>query len=587
MFPRIDSNTKRNLVSQSAFSGLDISHNPSPYSLADCLNIASKYYPYITNRQPRNKYGNYNGFIQNMQSDGSLYYIYTDENGKYLSYNDNSIKISNNTSNQSFTARLPGKIFIMPEKKVYTINENKVDTISKICTYNGASALAKCKNEEHSYAVGLDTNFVAEADKNGIHSRKISGSTSFYYIDFAQNFNVGEILNIKMDVWFEPADYSVKYYELINKYKNGINLELKGITKTKHTTNNGEITEYTSLLFDENAINFEGYTEMFISSITVSRTVPDLLDVCAYNNRLWGVTKNAIHTSKLGNPAEWNDYSQDSYGTLPSACFSCEVDTSSDFTAICAYNGNILAFKEDCIHKVYGNQPDNYTIVTIDYPGVQKGAKNTLAVVNGALYYKGVNGIYEYTTGAPKLVSEALGSDIGTAEYASTDGINYYIVLTKDNKSVLYCFNTTYKTWSIESIEQSIEYMCNFENNIYMASGGLILTNDKTCILYEKDLNWHFKLKYDENTYNRKCYTKLKLNYELVRDSFFYMYVYYDNDFIKKYAFSDFTCDEFGQAFVPLPHRGCKNISIVFNGYGNFKLKNLTREFIILNEGGR
>ncbi len=587
MLPRIDTNSKKNLVSQSAFLGLDISQIPSPNSFKDCLNVTSKNYPYIANRPPRNKYGNYNGVIQNMESDGSLYYIYTDDSGKHLFYNGKTLKISDATANKSYTARLPGKLLIMPEKKLYHINTNVVENIAKSGSFNGNTALEKCRREASAYVTGFDNVFIAEADKYGIHSRMINGSPNFYYIDFGTDFKEGEILNIKMNVWFEPADYSVKYYELINKFKEGINLELKGLTKTKHKSDNGEITEYTSLLFDENAISFDGYEDMYISSITVSREVPDLTDVCSYNNRMWGVTKNAIRTSKLGDPAEWNDYSQDSYGTLPNACFSCEVDTASDFTAICAFNGNILAFKENCIHKVYGNQPDNYTIVTIDSPGVQKGAKNTLAIINGALYYKGINGIYEYTTGSPKLVSTALGTDIGTAEYASTDGINYYIVLKKYGKSTLYCFNPIYKTWNIESIEQTIDFMCNFENNLYIAGGGIVLTNDKTCELYEHDMNWHFKLKYDENTYNRKCYTKLKLSYELTKDSYFYMYVYYDNDLIKKYAFSDFTCDEFGQAFVPLPHRGCKNISVLFKGSGNFKLKNLTREFIILNEGGK
>ncbi len=587
MLPRIKTTSKKSTKSQSAFFGLDRSETPPSGSFSDCTNVTSKSYPFVSSRSPRYKKAEYNGSIQEMSADNNLYYIYTDENGKHLNYNSNSIKIADDTTAESFTAQIPGTVFIMPEKKLYHIEDNTLENLEKAKHFNGTTAYEKCSQQRPDLITGFDNGAVAEANRTGIHSLYIGTASPFYHIDFGTDFKVGEILNIKMKVWPEPADYTQEYYELVEKYEKGINLELKGITKTRHKISSEEITEYTSLLFDENSFTFEGYENLYIWDITIERTVPDLADVCAYNNRLWGVTKHSIHTSRLGDGGEWNDFSQDSYGTLPDACFTCEVDTRAEFTGICAYNGNILAFKENCIHKIYGDQPDNYTIVTIDAPGLEKGAKNTLITLNGALYYKGINGIYEYTSGMPRLISEPLGNIQYKAKYAASDGICYYIALEHDNVTKLYCYNPVYKTWHTEDLSTNTEYIYGYENSIYLAADGVILTTDKSCELYEYDVMWDFKLKFDENTYNRKCYTRLKLNYSLSKDAYFYVYIYYDNELVKKYAFSDFTPDENGQAFVPLPHRGCKDITIMFKGCSDFKLKNLTREFIVLNEGGK
>ncbi len=587
MLPQIKTTSKKYIKSQSAFTGLDRTEPQKTGSLNDCLNVSPKFYPYISSRDLRYEKLKYTGIINDLSADNSLYYIYNDESGKYLNYNGKDIKISEANENISYCAQISDSIFIMPEKMLYRIEDDKMEPLSKSAYFDGDSALEKCKKEYPSGVTGFDTIMVGYADKNGIHSKVIGDPAIFYYVDFGTKFNVGEVLHIKMYVKPYPSDYSKEYYNLIDKFEKGIDLELKGITKTTHEISGNTITEYTSLLFEENAIAFDGYEELLIRNITIERKVPELKDVCAYNNRLWGITDHSIHTSKLGNAGEWNDFSQDSYGTLPDACFTCSVDTNSNFTAICSYNGNILAFKENCIHKVYGDQPDNYTLVTIDCPGVEDGAKNTLLTLNGALYYKGVNGIYEYTTGMPSLISKPLGNFSYKAKFAATDGISYYIALEKDNDTKLYCYNPVYKTWHIEDLYQNTEFLYGYENNIYIATDGKILTSDKSSSVYEDEVSWNFKMKFDENTYNRKCYTKLKLNYSLNARAYFYVYVYYDGELIKKYAFSDFTHDENGQAFVPLTHRGCKDITIVFSGKGEFKLKNITREFIILNEGGK
>ena len=48
------------------------------------------------------------------------------------------------------------------------------------------------------------------------------------------------------------------------------------------------------------------YTET--GSLTVKRTVPDLLYVCENENRLWGCDKTTIYASKLGDIFNWNVY---------------------------------------------------------------------------------------------------------------------------------------------------------------------------------------------------------------------------------------------------------------------------------------
>ena len=167
--------------------------------------------------------------------------------------------------------------------------------------------------------------------------------------------------------------------------------------------------------------------------ITIERKMPNMDFIIESENRLWGCRYgtalngeivNEIYASKLGDFKNWNCFmgiSTDSY--------VASVGSDGQFTGAITHLGYPLFFKENCLHKVYGNYPANYQIQTTACRGVQKGSDRSLAIVNEVLYYKSYLGVCAYDGSLPQEVSSALGDIRYYNAVAGALGNKYYISL--------------------------------------------------------------------------------------------------------------------------------------------------------------
>ena len=80
------------------------------------------------------------------------------------------------------------------------------------------------------------------------------------------------------------------------------------------------------------------------------------------------------------------------------------------FTGAAACLGGVIFFKEDCLERVYPSASGAHQIVTVRCPGVKKGCGGSAALVEGTLFYVGVNGVYAFDGSMPACVSQPLGS---------------------------------------------------------------------------------------------------------------------------------------------------------------------------------
>ena len=178
-------------------------------------------------------------------------------------------------------------------------------------------------------------------------------------------------------------------------------------------------------------------------AITVERKMPKLDFVIESENRLWGCrygvanngeVVNEIYASKLGDFKNWNCFmgiSTDSYAA------SCGTD--GQFTGAITHLGYPLFFKENCVHKVYGNYPANFQIQTTTCRGVQKGCEKSLAIVNETLYYKARSGVCAYDGSLPAEMSYAMGDQRYKNAVAGAHGNKYYISM-QDDAGVYHVF---------------------------------------------------------------------------------------------------------------------------------------------------
>lgn len=220
------------------------------------------------------------------------------------------------------------------------------------------------------------------------------------------------------------------------------------------------------------------------NTLTLERKMPNLDFIIESENRLWGCrygtsldgsVVNEIYACKLGDFKNWNVFmglSSDSYVA------SCGTD--GQFTGAIAHLGYPLFFKEDCVHKVYGNFPSNFQIQTTACRGVQKGAGNSLAIVNERLYYKSRAGVCVYDGSLPAEISSAFGDDhftgldsnntdeLRNGAVAGSNRNRYYISMKSDldNNWHLFLYDAATGLWYREDNTRA-DAFCSCRGDLY------------------------------------------------------------------------------------------------------------------------
>lgn len=218
-----------------------------------------------------------------------------------------------------------------------------------------------------------------------------------------------------------------------------------------------------------------------IGAISVDRQMPSMDFVIESENRLWGCkygeanngeVVNEIYASKLGDFKNWNCFmglSTDSYAA------SCGTD--GQFTGAITHLGYPLFFKENCVHKVYGNYPANFQIQTTACRGVQKGCEKSLAIVNETLFYKARSGVCAYDGSLPVEVSYALGDMHYGRSVAGSHGNKYYISMQEaiSPEYSLFVYDIAKGMWHKEDNLQ-VDCFCSCRGELYAISNGEIIT---------------------------------------------------------------------------------------------------------------
>lgn len=323
--------------------------------------------------------------------------------------------------------------------------------------------------------------------------------------------------------------------------------------------------------------------------IKVERKVPDMDFICEHGNRIWGCSSknNEIYASKLGDPANFNSFmgiSTDSYAV--------SVGSDGVFTAATSYRGYILFFKENCVHKIYGQNPP-YTVTTSYIRGVQKGSHRSVVCLNETLYYKSVGGICAYEGGVPVCVSRALGDEYYYDAVAGSCFNRYYVCMSdKNDVRHLFVYDEDKALWAREDTIDIREFSRN-NCNLYfiMKDGdlnrlGLIdgenrygsFTGELKGFSEEKAFSWCAEsglwgLELPENKYYsnicvRACGTKgSKLNVWFEFDS--------SKNWVKQL---ETTFEKTGSLMVPFITPRCDHMRIKIQGTGDIKIYSISRK---------
>ena len=254
-------------------------------------------------------------------------------------------------------------------------------------------------------------------------------------------------------------------------FSEGDGVNISGILPTELSDLNASMVIWKK---DKDYIVVKGILDKVTSQeepVTVARKMPDMDFIVESQNRLWGckygITEdgkmvNEIYASKQGDFKNWNCYpgiSTDSYYV--------SVGTDGPFTGAINHLGYPIFFKENCMHKVYGNYPANYQVQTTTCRGVQKGCARSLAIVNEVVYYKSRSAVCAYDGSLPAEMSTALGDIAYHGAVAGTLGNKYYISMADANEEHhLFVYDSLRGMWHRED-NTDVKEFCSCRGDLY------------------------------------------------------------------------------------------------------------------------
>lgn len=465
--------TSRNMVD--AFRGYNHNLRIGDGEFFDMKNMTSDHYPVLSPRGKRGVYANPDS-PQGLIAKDTLCYV----DGTEFVMDEYRIEMGLSTRSEDCPKTLVSMgayVIILPDKKYINTKditdfgniEAEVQTTAPVsftlCRVDGTEYSAQSQAEEPAepehMALWVDTSTTP-------HTLKQWSETSGMWVTIATTYV--KIQSPGIGVPFEKYD--------------GISISgLSGSALTDNVT--GEVIEDTSelaaldgaaVIWDKSddyivIVGMLDITRTISDSITVSRQMPKMDFVVESENRLWGCrygvanngeVVNEIYASKLGDFKNWNCFM-----SLSTDSYAASVGTDGQFTGAITHLGYPLFFKENCVHKIYGNYPANFQIQTTSCRGVQKGSERSLAIVNEVLYYKAKHAVCAYDGSLPTEISTAMGEERYSAAVAGAHGNKYYISMKDaEDKYHLFVYDTAKGMWHKED-DLRADAFCSCRDEMY------------------------------------------------------------------------------------------------------------------------
>ncbi len=598
---------------QFSFGGLKHSEGAKDGAIYDLENMALDESPSLTVRKKRQKLSfDMEGTVYGIGSGEKLFWASESLGKTTYFYYDGEEKFPLSATEKTF-AVINKYVCIFPDKMYYSLlAEDAINLKGDIVLYDTLSLLNKAMATDESikdgdvFAVGVTEPYSffqynsqgkwenATTENHAIQTRWI------YLMDSWGNLEeTRTILADEYDTTTTRASYTsgkknfegvetpyiALYYRNTNESaKENILSWLRvgdtfAIKKVKDT--NGEvITEYAKLIgkeFEESFTAGNPYliyyldreislSETSYSKVTIERTVPDLKFAFGYNNRLWGVEKDKIYASSLGDPFNFTDYS-----LLASSAWTVGVASFGEFTGGIAYNGYPTFFKEDSIIRVSGDYPSQYsTFETADIPGVLKGCGKSLAITNGYLYYLSPEGVCAYSGSYPTLIGEDIGEVL--VKGVSGAGSDKYFLEAENAKGdkALYVYDTRHRAWTKEDSFGASGFTDMGRDLYAVAEDGIyLLDSEKDMGDAEADFEsfTEFAPIYDGSLSN-KGVSKLHISLSVYSGARVSVSVSYDGgEWIKV---SDIAATKRKNVNIPLTLRRCGTYRLKIEGKGSY-----------------
>lgn len=540
----------------------------------DMKNLTSSDYPVLSPRPHRGIYASPNN-PQGMIEKDALCYV----DGTDFVINEYHINMGLSTKEEDCPKTLISMgayVIIMPDKKyINTKDYSDRGNIEATLETSGETTFELCKIDGSAYKntqaqdtapenpkdmdLWLDTSSVPHSLKqySTINSMWISIATTYIKITFtgvsALPFNTGDGITIS---GIENKDLSDLNNTMVVQEVGTDYIVVIGILKKKIT-----ITE----------------------KISIKRLMPEMDFIIESENRLWGCrygtdvngnVVNEIYASKLGDFKNWN-----TFASISTDSYVATVGTDGQFTGAITHLGYPIFFKENCMHKVYGNYPANYQIQTTHCRGVQKDCSKSLAIVNEVLYYKSRSAVCVYDGSLPVEISSALGDMTYTNAVAGTIRNKYYISMADAHGDYhLFVYDTKRGLWHKEDNTHVTDF-CTCRGELYYIESGS--TTIKTILgsgtTDTSNISWMAESGViGTNLPDKKYISRLDVRMKLTVGTRVYFYIEYDSCGKWEHLFT-MTGIKLQSFPISIRPRRCDHMRIRIEGDGEAKIYSICK----------
>lgn len=535
----------------------------------DMKNLTSADYPVLS---PRSKRGIYEvpNKPQGMVAKDSLCYV----DGSEFVINGYRIDMRLTTDDKAKTLISMGAyVIIMPDKKyINTTNLSDYGSIEASVTTTSAVTFELCKLDGSTYTEVTTSateptapeNMDLWIDTSSVpHTLKQYSTTSMMWVSIATTYI--KITATGLGIPFSEGDgVTISGVETLKDLNSTMVIHAKG----------DDFIVVTGIL---------DKVETQEKPITVARRMPNMDFIIESKNRLWGCRYgialngqmvNEIYASKLGDFKNWNCFtgiSTDSYAAT--------VGTDGQFTGAITHNGYPIFFKENHMHKVYGDFPAQYRIQDTACRGVQKGCSKSLAIVNEVLYYKSRSAVCAYDGSLPMEISSALGDEVYHDAVAGSLDNKYYISMADANEAWhLFVYDTQRGMWHREDNTRVVDF-CNCRGDLYFIdyADNKVKTVRGTGVLETEDVSWEaITGTIGTDSPDKKYISRLDVRMSLKVGTRVYFYVEYDSTGKWEHLFTmtGMTLQSFT---VPVRPKRCDHLRLRIEGDGEAKIYSICK----------
>lgn len=251
--------------------------------------------------------------------------------------------------------------------------------------------------------------------------------------------------------------------------------------------------------------------------VTIERKAPYLDYICECNNRLWGCrygfnragdVVNEIYACKQADFKNWF-----CYAGISTDSYAASVGSDGVWTGAVHYGTEVLFFKENCIHKLYGSMPSDYQLLELKIRGIQRGSEKSVVCVNETLFYKTPTEVVYYDGSLPVGISYQLGERNFSHAVAGSIGNKYYICMKNESGGYeLFVYDIAKQLWHREG-EIKVDEFCKVDNSLFA-----VINNELIDLMgtgeQEADFDWYVETgkigySYSDNKYVGRILVRL------------------------------------------------------------------------------